>query len=209
MQRIGHQRRIEDFLNGDLLLELRIRVVLRMVRGSDFDFGKLLAGGAELSNCAGARHRRLDWFPYGQCDGGSRTGGRMTDLPAPAPIVNVETKPFWDATAEGKFLLPRCADCSTVIWYPRAFCPACNSFNITWFEASGKGTIYSFTVNRRGQGDYRDLPYVVAYVELEEGPRVLTNIVDVEFDALKVGMPVQVVFHKTEAGPALTRFRPA
>ncbi len=138
----------------------------------------------------------------------------MTDtaertLPAPPPIVNAETKPFWDATAEGKLLLARCKGCSTVMWYPRAFCPECSSFDIEWTEASGKGTIYSYTINRRGQGDYRDLAYVVAYVELAEGPRVLTNIVDCDMSALKVGQAVEVVFHPTSSGVALPRFKPA
>jgi uncharacterized OB-fold protein len=129
-------------------------------------------------------------------------------LPAPPPLVNVETKAFWDATAEGKLLLPRCKQCSTVIWYPRAFCPECASFDIEWIEASGRGTVYSYTINRRGQGDYRDLAYVVAYVELEEGPRVLTNIVDCPPDSVKIGQDVELVFHPTSAGPALPRFRP-
>ena len=130
-------------------------------------------------------------------------------LPAPSPIINAETKPFWDATAEGKLLLARCNACDTVIWYPRAFCPECSSFDVAWTESSGRGTIYSFAVNRRGQGDYRDLVYVLAYVELEEGPRVLTNIVDCNVDQLQVGQSVQVVFHPTSSGAALARFRPA
>jgi uncharacterized OB-fold protein len=137
----------------------------------------------------------------------------MTDtaqrtLPAPPPIINSETKSFWDATTTGKLLLPRCTDCSTVIWYPRAFCPECSSFDLTWFEATGRGTIYSYTVNRRGQGDYRDLAYVLAYVELDQGPRVLTNIVDCDADSVAVGQAVQVVFHPTSNGAALPRFRP-
>ncbi|MBV9322598.1 MAG: Zn-ribbon domain-containing OB-fold protein [Chloroflexi bacterium] len=138
----------------------------------------------------------------------------MTDtaaktLPAPPPQINVETKTFWDATAEGKLMLPRCNACQVVIWYPRLFCPECGSTDIGWFEASGKGTVYSYTINRRGQGDYRDLAYVVAYVELEEGPRVLTNIVDCDVDQVSVGQAVQVVFHPTSNGAALPRFRPA
>lgn len=138
----------------------------------------------------------------------------MTDtaektLPAPPPQINVETKAFWDATAEGKFLLPRCNACQVVIWYPRLFCPECGSTDISWFEASGKGTVYSYTINRRGQGDYRDLAYVVAYVELEEGPRVLTNIVDCDIEQVSVGQAVQVVFHPTSNGAALPRFKPA
>jgi uncharacterized OB-fold protein len=129
-------------------------------------------------------------------------------LPAPPPLINVETKPFWDATAEGRLALPKCSNCDTVIWYPRAFCPACSSFDITWFDASGRGTIYSYTVNRRGQGDFRNLTYVVAYVELDEGPRVLTNIVDCDPQTLAVGQTVEVVFHPTANGAALPRFRP-
>jgi len=130
-------------------------------------------------------------------------------LPAPPPQINVETKAFWDATAEGKLMLPRCNACDVVIWYPRLFCPECGSTDISWFEASGKGTVYSYTINRRGQGDYRDLAYVVAYVELEEGPRVLTNIVDCDVEQVAVGQAVQVVFHPTSNGAALPRFRPA
>jgi uncharacterized protein len=132
----------------------------------------------------------------------------QTTLPAPAPAVNPETKTFWDATAEGKLLLPKCDKCQTIIWYPRQFCPECSSFDVSWIEASGKGTIYSYTINRRGQGDYRDLAYVLAYVELAEGPRVLTNIVDCEPEQVKVGQAVEVVFHDTGKGTALPRFRP-
>ncbi len=139
----------------------------------------------------------------------------MTDtapkaFPAPAPQINVETKTFWDATTQGKLLLPHCNECDVIIWYPKLFCPECSSFDIGWVEASGKGSIYSFTINRRGQGDYRDMAYVLAYVELEEGPRVLTNIVDCDPETVSVGQAVQVVFHPTADGSAaLPRFRPA
>src|ERR1700694_2534707 len=134
-------------------------------------------------------------------------------LPAPAPVVLPEVKNFWDATAEGRLLLPRCEDCQTVIWYPRPYCPVCASLKIAWFEASGRGSIYSFTVNRRGQADlsaYREAgTYVLAYVELEEGPRVMTNIVDCDPDTVKSDQKVQVVSHNTAQGTALPRFKPA
>jgi uncharacterized OB-fold protein len=129
-------------------------------------------------------------------------------LPAPPPMINVETRAFWDATSEGKLLLPRCNACGTVIWYPRAFCPECSSFDVSWFEASGRGSIYSYTVNRRGQGDYRDLAYVLAYVELAEGPRILTNIVECDPESVSVGQRVEVTFQLTSNGAALPRFRP-
>src|SRR5262245_36388714 len=134
-------------------------------------------------------------------------------LPAPVPFVNPEVKPFWEATAQGRLVLPRCQKCQTLIWYPRPFCPECASTSVTWIEASGRGTIYSFTVNRRGTADlpeYRDVgAYVLAYVELEEGPRVITNIVDCDPDSVRIGQPVEVVFHDTGQGTALPRFRPA
>jgi uncharacterized protein len=134
-------------------------------------------------------------------------------LPAPVPFVNPEIKPFWDATAAGRLLLPRCQDCQAVIWYPRPFCPECASTNIDWFQASGRGSVYSYTINRRGQADlpeYRNAGvYVLAYVELEEGPRVLTNIVDCDPDSVRIGQSVEVVFHDTGQGTALPRFRPS
>jgi uncharacterized protein len=134
-------------------------------------------------------------------------------LPAPVPFVNPEIKPFWDATAEGRLLLPRCQDCQAVIWYPRPFCPECGSTSIDWFKASGRGSVYSYTINRRGQADlpeYRNAGvYVLAYVELEEGPRVLTNIVDCDPDNVRIGQSVEVVFHDTGKGTALPRFRPS
>jgi hypothetical protein len=133
-----------------------------------------------------------------------------TVLPNPAPVVSPDAEEFWAATAEGKLLLRRCDDCSGVIWYPRPFCPDCGSLRTSWTEASGRATLYTFTVvHRSGLPGYRDaLPYVVAYVELAEGPRVLTNIVDCEPDDIEIGMPLRVVFHDTGSGNALFRFRP-
>ena len=133
-------------------------------------------------------------------------------LPAPAPVVHPEVKVFWDATAEGRLLLPRCEACQTVIWYPRSLCPACGSTRVGWLEASGRGSIYSFTVNRLGRADVADYrgvgPFVLAYVELEEGPRIMTNIVECDPAAVEVGQAVEVVFHDTGQGNALPRFRP-
>jgi uncharacterized protein len=133
-----------------------------------------------------------------------------TALPTPAPVVSPETETFWSATAAGRLLLPRCRACGTTVWYPRGLCPACGATDPDWVEASGRGTIYSFTVIHRGEGAYREAgPYVVAYVELDEGPRMLTNVIDADPASLRVGQPVRVVFHDTDAGNALPRFRPA
>jgi len=134
-------------------------------------------------------------------------------LPAPAPVVLPEVKAFWDGTAEGKLLLAKCNECEQLIWYPRPFCPVCASTSVSWVPASGRGTVYSFTVNRRGVADlpaYRDAGvYVLAYVELDEGPRIMTNIVECDPDSVRVGQKVEVVFHDTGQGTALWRFRPA
>ena len=130
-------------------------------------------------------------------------------LPAPAPAVNPETTEFWAATSEGRLLLKRCPDCGAVIWYPRVICPQCASLRTEWFQAVGRGRIYSYTVNYRGEGAYQGQPpFVLAYVELEEGPRMMTNIVGAEPSELDVGLPVQVVFHDTGEGSALPRFEP-
>lgn len=134
----------------------------------------------------------------------------MSDLPTFAPPVTAETKPFWDATAESRLVLPRCTSCQTVIWYPRAFCPACHTEGVEWIDASGEGTVYSYTVTHKGDGPWRGVsPYVLAYVELDEGPRVLTNIVDCDPATVTVGQRVSVRWDATDEGPAIYRFAPA
>jgi uncharacterized OB-fold protein len=134
----------------------------------------------------------------------------MSALPTPPPFVESDTEEFWTATAAGKLLLKRCNNDGTVIWYPRSLCPVCHSTDTSWFEASGQGAVYSFTVSHRGEGPYREAaPYVLAYVELDEGPRLMTNIVDCEPGAVSIGQRVRVVFDDTGEGNALIRFAPA
>ena len=130
-------------------------------------------------------------------------------LPTPAPVVEPDTEAFWAATAQGRLLLPHCAACESTFWYPRGLCPRCGSLDIDWTEASGRGTVYSFTVIRRGDGAYAEAaPYLLAYVELTEGPRLLTNLVGIEPDMARVGQPVEVTFDNTGHDVALPRFRP-
>lgn len=133
-----------------------------------------------------------------------------TNLPVPEPAVNVDAAPYWDAAVEGRLVIPVCDDCGSAIWYPRPFCPECSSWNVTWTPDSGLGQIYSFTVCRRGVGEYKELDsYVFGYVDLDVGVRVMTNIVDCDYDALEIGDRVRAVFHPTPEGSALLRFRPA
>ena len=121
-----------------------------------------------------------------------------------SPVVTVETKAFWDAAREGRFLVPFCTACGKAHWYPRAICPFCASDTIEWRNGSGKGTIYTFSVMRRAKE-----PYVIAQVTLAEGPTMLTNIVDCDPDKVAIGQPVAVVFRETENGPPAPMFRPA
>ncbi len=131
-------------------------------------------------------------------------------LPVPAPERTPETHPFWEGTAGGLLLLARCDACALVIWYPKTHCPGCGRDAVSWIAASGNGTVYSYSVVHRGTGAFRDAaPFVVAYVELTEGPRVLTNIVGCEPDEVSIGQRVRVVFFDTGEGCALYRFVPA
>jgi uncharacterized protein len=122
----------------------------------------------------------------------------------PSPIVTVETQAFWDAARAHRLVVPTCTACGRAHWYPRAVCPFCGSDKIAWRDSPGRGAIYSFSVMRRAKE-----PYAIAYVTLAEGPTMLTNIVDCDFDALAIGQPVSVVFQDTENGPPVPMFRPA
>jgi uncharacterized protein len=121
----------------------------------------------------------------------------------PAPAVSTENEPFWNATAQGKLLVKRCTACGEAHHYPRTLCPFCFSDKTEWTDASGRGTIYSYSVMRRAPE-----PYVMAYVTLEEGPTMMTNIVDCDFDALKIGQKVKVVFKPSDGGAPVPMFTP-
>jgi uncharacterized protein len=129
-------------------------------------------------------------------------------LPIPAAVVTPDNSEFFAGLEQGRLMLPRCDGCDTVIWYPRHHCPACGDSRITWFPSSGQGIIYSFTVVRRGLGEWGNVaPYVVAYVELDEGPRVLTNISPVDLASLAIGAPVEAVVDHSPDAPPVLRFQ--
>ena len=131
-------------------------------------------------------------------------------LPVPALDDDPATRPFWSALADGRLLLERCASCQAVTWYPRGFCPRCGSTATGWTEASGRGTVYSYTVARKSFGAFAALtPYVIAYIELAEGPRILSNVVGVDPDDVAIGLEVELAIEKPEGSPAVYRFRPA
>ena len=121
-----------------------------------------------------------------------------------APPLNPEVQPFFDAAAQGKLMVKRCAACGQSHHYPRALCPHCGSDRTEWRESSGQGTIYSYSVMRRVP-----VPYAIAYVTLPEGVTMLTNLVDCDLDALRIGQAVKVVFKPTDGGPPVPMFTKA
>ncbi len=126
----------------------------------------------------------------------------MADNKIPDPNPNPETEAFWAATAEGRLMLRYCRDCGQTHWYPRAVCPHCFGDDSEWRAASGRGTIYTYSITRRSEA-----PYAIAYVTLEEGPRMLTNIVDCEFDDIGIDKPVTVVFRYSIGGYSVPMFQ--
>jgi hypothetical protein len=129
------------------------------------------------------------------------------DLPAPDP----ETRPFWAAARQHRLLIKRCADCGAAHFYPRPFCPRCWSTNVDWEEASGRAVLYTWSVVH--QNDLppfpERVPYVAAVVDLVEGPRMMTNVVDCDADTLDVGMELRVAYRAVDDDVTVPVFVPA
>ena len=121
----------------------------------------------------------------------------------PALLPNPETQPFWDAAKQGRLLLRRCMACGEVHFYPRTICPFCFSDDTEWLASKGLGTVYAFSVMRRGP------PFALAYVTLDEGPTMMTNIVDCDLNGVRIGQKVRVVFKEGDAGFFIPVFTPA
>ncbi len=134
----------------------------------------------------------------------------MFDMTKPVPQTQPWSEKFWEGTREGKLLIQVCKECESRIFYPRKFCPDCWSANLDWVEASGKGTVLTFsTAYDMVEPKFMDeLPYTLAYVVLEEGVRLMTRIVGCKPEDITFGMAVEVVFHQRE-GFFLPYFRPA
>lgn len=120
------------------------------------------------------------------------------------PELNPGDQPYFDAAAEGKLMLKKCSDCGEYHHYPRAICPHCFSGKVEWVQAKGTGEIYTYSVTRRGG----PVPYCIAYVKLDEGVTMMTNIVDCDLDSVKIGQKVKVVFKKSEGGFSMPVFTP-
>ncbi|MEX0682809.1 MAG: Zn-ribbon domain-containing OB-fold protein [Dehalococcoidia bacterium] len=136
----------------------------------------------------------------------------MTAQPGkPLPSPSAVSQPFWDGLAVGELRVQKCDACGRYVFYPRPFCPHCLSDSLTWTPLSGRGRVYTYTIVRRAMNPAftADVPYVFAIVELEEGPRLPTNVINCPPDAVRVEMPVKAVYDKVTAGIALLKFEPA
>ncbi|HVQ76407.1 MAG TPA: Zn-ribbon domain-containing OB-fold protein [Candidatus Binatia bacterium] len=134
------------------------------------------------------------------------------ERPLPQPITP-EARPYWDGLREHRLMLPRCRDCGKAFFYPRVLCPFCHGAAIDWIQASGRGRLYSFeiayqTINKAFKVKP---PYVLAMVELEEGPRLMSNLINVAADpaVLRCDMPVEIVFHQLTDDITVPLFQPA
>jgi uncharacterized OB-fold protein len=115
-------------------------------------------------------------------------------------VVDPATRPYWDAAERGQLVVPRCLTCERPFWYPRGFCPRCAGTELEWPVASGRGTVYSFSVVRRAAEPWGShTPFVLAHVTLDEGVTVQANIVDCSSEDLAPDLRVRAVFERQEA----------
>ena len=135
----------------------------------------------------------------------------MTETPAkPKPRPAPESLPYWQAAKEHRLALPKCEDCDKFWFPPSRACPQCLSMNASFQTVSGRGKVFSFVTFHRvyRPAFAQDVPYVVALVELEEGPRLLTNILGISHEDVRCEMPVEVVFDDYDDEMSIPKFRP-
>ena len=135
----------------------------------------------------------------------------MSEYRKPLPRIDEESRGYWEALARHELYFQRCRTCGTKRFPPRAVCPVDLSSATEWVRASGRATVHSFTVTYQNQapGFRESLPYVLAVVELEEGPRLMTNVVGCPPDAVRIGMRVEIAFDDVTPEVTLPKFRPA
>lgn len=132
----------------------------------------------------------------------------MSDRPLPA--ITPETRHYWEGTRAGELRLQKCDACAHVYFPPRPFCPKCASREVSVLRASGRGRLYSYVIHHRPTPGFTP-PYAIAIVELDEGPRLMSNIVDAPQtpEALQLDMPLEVVFQRQNDEITLPMFKPA
>jgi uncharacterized OB-fold protein len=127
----------------------------------------------------------------------------------PVPKIDPWVQPFWDGTRDNRLMIQQCTKCDQHIFYPRIACPFCAADEPRWVEAGGRGRIYSYTVveNNAPSAFIADMPYVIAVIELDEGVRMLSNVIGCEASELDCELPVEVVFEKLNEEITLPKFR--
>jgi uncharacterized OB-fold protein len=135
----------------------------------------------------------------------------MTSPARPLPVPTDITRPFWDAAKRGRLAVQICHGCQRRQFYPRNFCTHCMSESLGWADTSGKGVIYTYTINRRAANAFMTgrTPYAVAVIELAEGVRLMANIVNTPLERIAIGKPVRVVFEAASDDISLPQFEVA
>ena len=135
----------------------------------------------------------------------------MADYRKPLPRPSAVSLPFWQAAKRHELHIQRCGSCGAYVFYPREVCAECLSSDLTWIKVSGRGTVYSYTIAQAPTHPAfaEDVPYIVAIVELTEGPHITTNITGCKPDAVRIGMPVIATFDEVTPDMTLVKFRPA
>ena len=131
--------------------------------------------------------------------------------PLPRSISPELTRPFWEGAKRGELMMPRCKKCDNIFFYPREECPNCLSSDLEWVKVSGRARLHSFTIVRQpAHAAFRDdVPYVYAIVQLDEGPRIISNVVECDHDQFKVDMPLEAVYDDVTSEWTLVKFKPA
>lgn len=130
--------------------------------------------------------------------------------PTPLPLPSFEDRPHWDGLRRHEFLIQECADCGALRHPPKPMCQACQSTKERWRKASGRGVVYSYTIlHQASHPAWKEkIPYNVVVVALEEGVRVIGNMIDCPNEQIRIGMPVQVAFEDVAEDVTLPRFTP-
>ena len=134
----------------------------------------------------------------------------MEKYEKPVPEPDPATRSFWEGAKQNKLLVQHCRDCGAYQFYPQAHCRGCLSDRLDWVESKGTGSVYSYSVVHRAPSSAfeRDVPYTVALIDLPEGCRMLSNVVDVDPQDVRIGMQVEVVFEEITPDISLPKFRP-
>jgi len=134
----------------------------------------------------------------------------MQGYDKPLPYVHEETRSFWEGTKRHELWLQKCLDCGKFRFYPRSLCPYCFTYNTERIKVSGRGKVYSFTVSHKPASPafHQDVPYNIAIIDLEEGVRMMSNIVDCKNEDIRIDMPVEIVFDDVTPEITLPKFRP-